>query len=89
MPIIRNHHERLDGRGYPDNLEEKDIPMAVRILTIADAFDAMTSDRPYRAALSVAEAVRRLRKDSGTQFDGQLVELFAKKVIPRLEMATV
>ena len=89
MPIVRNHHERLDGKGYPDGLTEAAIPSEVRILTIADAFDAMTSDRPYRKALSVSEAVRRLKKDSGTQFDATLVELFVEKVVPKLEMATI
>ena len=82
--IIRNHHERMDGRGYPDGTGGSEIPEEVRIMTIADAFDAMTSDRPYRAALPVDEAVRRLRHDSGTQFDKNLVEIFVNNVVPKM-----
>ena len=82
--IIRNHHERMDGRGYPDGVRGSEIPEEVRIMTIADAFDAMTSDRPYRAALPVDEAVRRLRHDSGTQFDKKLVEIFVNNVVPKM-----
>ena len=82
--IIRNHHERMDGRGYPDGTKGSEIPEEVRIMTIADAFDAMTSDRPYRAALPVEEAVRRLKLDSGTQFDKNLVEIFVNNVVPKM-----
>lgn len=75
-PIIRGHHERWDGRGYPDGLQGDLIPIGARIIAIVDAYDAMTTDRPYRAALSYAEAIWRLRKGRGTQFDPQLLDIF-------------
>lgn len=68
-PVIRHHHERLDGGGYPDGLNGEDIPFGARVLLVADAFDAMTTDRPYRKALTRAEALRRLAENAGTQFD--------------------
>ena len=74
--IIRHHHERIDGNGYPDGLSGRDIPMLSRILSVADAFDAMTSDRPYREQMSAAEAITRLREASGSQFDADVVEIF-------------
>ncbi len=64
--IVRHHHERVDGTGYPDGLAGQDIPILSRILAVADAFDAMTSDRPYRRSLSTAEAVARLREGAGS-----------------------
>lgn len=70
------HHERPDGRGYPKGLTQADIPLAARIVGICDAFDAMTSARPYRAALPRDEALRRLRDGVGTQFDAALAEHF-------------
>jgi HD-GYP domain-containing protein (c-di-GMP phosphodiesterase class II) len=73
---VRAHHERWDGRGYPDGLSGEDVPYEARILTICDAYDAMTSDRPYREGLSVTEAVEELRACAGTQFDPRLVEPF-------------
>jgi putative nucleotidyltransferase with HDIG domain len=66
--MARNHHERFDGKGYPDGLKGKDIPLAARILTVADAFDAMTSDRPYRRALSQEVAAAEIRRNAGSQF---------------------
>jgi len=66
--MARNHHERYDGKGYPDGLKGKDIPLAARILTVADAFDAMTSDRPYRRALSYEVAAAEIRRNAGSQF---------------------
>jgi len=72
--IVRNGHERWDGTGYPDRLEGDEIPIESRIIMACDAFHAMTSDRPYRAALGVAEARRRLEDGSGTQFDPRVVE---------------
>jgi len=74
--IVRHHHERWDGGGYPDRLAGESIPMISRILAVADAYDAMTSDRPYRAALPGAEARRRLRESSGSQFDPDVVASF-------------
>lgn len=76
IPIIRNHHERLDGTGYPDGLAIGDIPLEVRIITLADSFEAMTADRPYRPSLSIELAVEQLKLNSGTQFDPFLVDLF-------------
>jgi HD-GYP domain-containing protein (c-di-GMP phosphodiesterase class II) len=73
---IHLHHERMDGRGYPYGLSGEQIPLPARILSIADAFDAMTTDRPYRAGMSVAEALATLRANAGTQFDAELVEQF-------------
>jgi len=76
LPGIRNHHERLDGNGYPDGLDDSKIPLLGRIIAVADAFDAMTSDRPYRKALSVDKAIQELKDFSGSQFDKKLVNLF-------------
>ncbi|MBI3539823.1 MAG: HD-GYP domain-containing protein, partial [Candidatus Eisenbacteria bacterium] len=72
--IVRSHHERPDGRGYPFGLMSRDVPLGARILNVADAFDAMTSDRPYRRALSVDSALRELKQGAGTQFDRDVVE---------------
>ncbi len=73
---IRCHHERLDGHGYPNGLTEQDIPFHARILAVADAYDAMTSDRPYRRGYPPEEAVRRLLAGSGKQFDPEVVRAF-------------
>ncbi len=76
--IIRHHHERWDGKGYPDGLKEKEIPKLSRILAVADTYDAMTSRRPYRKAMPEEFAYQEIKKNSGTQFDPQVVEVFAK-----------
>lgn len=73
LPLIRNHHERFDGLGYPDRLKAELLPLIVRILTVCDAFDAMHSDRPYRRALSLRECKNELVDKSGTQFDPAVV----------------
>src|SRR5262249_11557662 len=69
IPIVRNHHERWDGKGYPDGLAGEEIPRLARILAVADAFDAMTSDRPYRKGMAAAVAFAEVEKQSGKQFD--------------------
>ena len=73
---IRHHHEQWDGTGYPDGLAGTHIPLGARIITVADAYDAMTSDRPYRAALSPEIALAELRNGAGRQFDPALVDVF-------------
>ena len=74
--VILAHHERFDGKGYPNRLAGDAVPLAARVFTIADAFDAMISDRPYRKAMSVADARAEVRRCSGTQFDPIAVEAF-------------
>jgi len=76
LPMIRHHHERVDGAGYPDHLVGNDIPLGARIAAIADAWDAMVSDRPYRPGLDEEEALRRLRNGAGSQWDAGLVGVF-------------
>jgi putative two-component system response regulator len=75
-PIILAHHERWDGAGYPCGLRGEQIPLGARIIAVVDAFDAMTSDRPYRRSLGDVEAVRRLRAGAGTQWDPRVVRVF-------------
>lgn len=74
-PIVRGHHERWDGRGYPDGLRGTEIPIGARVVSVVDAFDAMTHDRPYRAQLSVEEARAEMVRHRGTQFDPDCVDL--------------
>jgi len=74
--IVRHHHERFDGKGYPDGLAGKDIPLEARILSVVDVFDAMTHHRSYRKALSRAEAIAELERGAGTQFDPAVVKTF-------------
>lgn len=76
IPGVRGHHEKYDGTGYPDGLKDGEIPLLARIIAVADTFDAMTSNRPYRNALSSEAAFEELRKFSGRQFDSALVEVF-------------
>jgi hypothetical protein len=76
LPGIRGHHERWDGSGYPDGLAGADIHPHARLMTVADSYDAMTSGRPYRHALPIEEAVRRLRANAGTQFATAAIEAF-------------
>ncbi|HWC30230.1 MAG TPA: HD-GYP domain-containing protein, partial [Dehalococcoidia bacterium] len=74
--IILCHHERWDGRGYPRALHEEEIPLGARIFTVVDTFDSMTSDRPYRKALTTLDALNEIMHHSGTQFDPRVVEAF-------------
>jgi len=74
--VTRHHHERWDGTGYPDGLKGKEIPTGARILAVADAYDAMTSDRPYRKAMPPIEAAKELWRYKGTQFDPEAVDAF-------------
>jgi len=76
LPGIRHHPERWDGRGFPDRLREEKIPLMARILSVADAYDAMTSDRPYRKRRTRADALIEIEQCAGTQFDPQVVEAF-------------
>ncbi len=79
MPCIRNHHERWDGKGYPDGLAAEKIPLSARIVAIADAYDAMATERPYKKALPLEECERLLQKNAGVMFDPALVTLFVDK----------
>jgi HD-GYP domain-containing protein (c-di-GMP phosphodiesterase class II) len=76
--IVRHHHERVDGSGYPDGLRGAAIPLGSRIVAVADVYDALTSDRPYRRRLSHALALERLHGEAGRTLDGELVVLFAE-----------
>ncbi|HEY7702874.1 MAG TPA: diguanylate cyclase [Candidatus Limnocylindrales bacterium] len=76
VPIILHHHERYAGHGYPFGLRANEIPLGARIVAIADAYDAMINDRPYKRAITHEQAIAELRRHSGTQFDPELVELF-------------
>lgn len=76
IPYVRHHHERFDGKGYPDRLAGEEIPIGGRLIAVADSFDAMTSTRPYRPALSVEVALAELRAAAGTQLDPKIVDAF-------------
>jgi cyclic di-GMP phosphodiesterase len=87
LPIIRHHQERWDGKGYPDGLRGEQIPLLARILAVADAYDAMLSPRPYRPALTPAEAQENLQSGAGTHWDPNLVELFLTAIRRRDQAA--
>jgi hypothetical protein len=80
VPLIKHHHERFDGGGYPDGLKGEDIPLGARIIAVADSYDAMTTDRPYREALSKDIALNTMITKAGTQFDARAVECFVDLV---------
>jgi diguanylate cyclase (GGDEF)-like protein len=83
--LVRSTHERWDGKGYPDQLAGREIPVGARAILICDAYNAMTEGRPYRAPMTSEEAVEELERGAGTQFDPELVKTFAEKVVPVLE----
>jgi putative nucleotidyltransferase with HDIG domain len=76
LQVVQSHHERWDGTGYPDGLKSEEIPVAARVFAVADVFDALTTDRPYRLALPLAEARQMIVRASGTQFDPRVVTAF-------------
>ena len=80
IPMVKHHHERFDGRGYPSNLAGEDIPLHARIVAIADAFDAMTSDRSYRPRFTLFKALDEIERCKGTQFDPKLAEMFIEAI---------
>jgi HD-GYP domain-containing protein (c-di-GMP phosphodiesterase class II) len=80
LPIIRHHHERWDGTGYPDGIRGGDIPIGARIVAVCDSFDAMTSDRPYRRAMPIQDAFGELLACAGTQFDPKCAALLVDVV---------
>ncbi|MBT6565212.1 MAG: HD domain-containing protein [Candidatus Scalindua sp.] len=82
---IRGHHESFDGSGYPDKLGGEDLPLLTRIMTVADAFDAMTSTRTYRPSMKTAKALAELERVSGEQFDPDVVDAFASSEIIRMK----
>ncbi len=84
LPIL-HHHERSDGKGYPDGLTRYDIPLLSRIISVVDAYDAMTQDRPYRKAMTQEEAIVEIKKNSGTQFDPEVVGFFLESIEERLK----
>src|ERR1041385_6555842 len=82
IPLMaKHHHERLDGRGYPDGLTDEQIPIGAKIVALADSFDAMTTDRPYRRRRSFEDVIRDLRQNSGTQFEPKVVVAFARAIL--------
>lgn len=84
---VRHHHERFDGAGYPDGLSGSDIPLFARVIAVSDAYDAITSTRPYRASSGREEAVEALRSGSGSQFDPEIVETFIQSLPSRIPVA--
>jgi putative nucleotidyltransferase with HDIG domain len=87
VPIVKCHHERIDGKGYPEGLTKDEIPFPARIISVADAFDAMISDRRYRSRLKFEEARNQLIQGSGTQFDAEVVEKFIHQLTDFEQMA--
>ena len=89
IPLMaKYHHERLDGRGYPDGLTDEQIPLGAKIVSLADSFDAMTTDRPYRRRRSFEDVVRDLRENCGKQFDAKVVAAFARALLKEVNGTT-
>jgi putative nucleotidyltransferase with HDIG domain len=82
IPIIMHHHEKYNGTGYPSKLKKGQIPLGARIMAVADAFEAMVYGRPYRERVSVAAAIKEIKRKSGSQFDPKVVEAFLKTIDP-------
>ena len=78
IELVEQHHERYDGKGYPFGIRGENIKTGARIIAVADSFDAMITERPYRKALSKEEAIEELKRGSGTQFDPKIVEVFLR-----------
>jgi HD-GYP domain-containing protein (c-di-GMP phosphodiesterase class II) len=76
--MVRHHHERYDGKGYPDGLSGEEIPLGARILAVADTFDALRSERPYRLAMSAETACAEIQSCKGSQFDPEVAEAFLR-----------
>lgn len=89
IPLMaKYHHERMDGRGYPDGLTDLQIPIGAKIVTLADSFDAMTTDRPYKTRRTFAEVIVDLRKNTGSQFDPVVVQAFCRALLKELNGET-
>ncbi|WBL36380.1 HD domain-containing protein [Tepidiforma flava] len=78
--LVRHHHERYDGEGYPGRLKGPEVPLATRLFSIADAYSAMTTDRPYRKGLTLEMAAEEILRGRGTQFDPELAEAFVRMI---------
>jgi HD-GYP domain-containing protein (c-di-GMP phosphodiesterase class II) len=78
--VVRHHHERFDGKGYPEGLAGEDIPLGARIISVVDAFDSMIRERPYGYGISRETALEEIEKNSGTQFDPQVVRALLEVV---------
>jgi len=78
--LVRHHHERVDGKGYPDGLRGDEITVGAKIVNVADAFDAMTTDRPYRAGLTMDQAIAQFEEKAGTQFAAEIVEVMVRSL---------
>gem|GEM_PF-1550890 len=88
LPAVRHHHERWDGKGYPDGLKGNDIPLEARIISVVDSFDAIVSDRPYRKGVAPDKALDELKRCAGTQFDPQIVHAFTQLLSDEFSAAT-
>jgi HD-GYP domain-containing protein (c-di-GMP phosphodiesterase class II) len=85
IPLMaKYHHERMDGRGYPDGLTDEQIPLGAKIVTLADSFDAMTTDRPYKARRNFDDVIHDLRRNTGSQFDPIVVVAFCRALMKEL-----
>jgi len=79
--VVKSHHERIDGKGYPDGLKGNEIPLGARIIAVADSFDAMTTDRPYRKGMDISSALKELERCRGTQFDPRVIDAFVGSLL--------